>query len=62
MPFIVVCKQTHYNSLALTEEGASDVVGVSMDSLYSLEFLNTLQFNSIAKARTQSGRANPFVV
>jgi hypothetical protein len=30
------------NSLALTEEGASAVVGISMDSLYPVEFFNTL--------------------
>jgi hypothetical protein len=30
------------NSLALTEEGASAVVGISMDSLYTVEFFNTL--------------------
>jgi hypothetical protein len=29
-------------SLALTKEGASGVVGVSMDSLYPINFLNTL--------------------
>jgi hypothetical protein len=29
-------------SLALTKEGASTTAGVSMDSLYSVEFLNTL--------------------
>jgi ATP-dependent DNA helicase PIF1 len=36
------------NSLTPTEEGASVVVGVSMDSLYLVEFLNTLQFSCIA--------------
>ncbi len=30
------------NSLAPTEEGASVVVGVSIDSLYLVDFLNTL--------------------
>jgi hypothetical protein len=30
------------NSLTPTEEGASAAVGVSMDSLYPVEFLNTL--------------------
>jgi hypothetical protein len=30
------------NSLASIEEGVSAVVGISMDSLYSVEFLNTL--------------------
>ncbi len=36
------------NSLTPIEEGVSVAVGVSMDSLYPVEFLNTLQFNSIA--------------
>jgi ATP-dependent DNA helicase PIF1 len=36
------------NSLIPTEEGASVATGVSMDSLYSVEFLNTLQFSDIA--------------
>ncbi len=30
------------NSLTPTEEGASAAAGVSMDSLYSMEFINTL--------------------
>jgi len=29
-------------------EGASVVIGVSMDSLYPVEFLNTFQFSGIA--------------
>jgi len=36
------------NSLAPIEEGANVAAGVSMDSLYPVEFLNTLRFNSIA--------------
>jgi len=36
------------NSLTLTKEGASVVVGDSMDSLYPVEFLNILQFSNIA--------------
>ncbi len=36
------------NSLALIEEGASAATGVSMDSLYSVDFMNTLQFSGIA--------------
>jgi ATP-dependent DNA helicase PIF1 len=36
------------NSLTPTKEGASVVAGVSMDSLYLVEFLNTLQFSGIA--------------
>jgi ATP-dependent DNA helicase PIF1 len=35
------------NSLTPTEEGVSVVAGVSMDSLYPVEFLNTLQFSGI---------------
>ncbi len=41
------------NSLALTEEGASVATGVSMDSLYSVEFLNTLQFDDIANHKLE---------
>jgi ATP-dependent DNA helicase PIF1 len=33
--------------LAPTEEGANVVAGVSMDSLYPVEFINTLQFSGI---------------
>jgi hypothetical protein len=36
------------NSLTPTKESASVVAGVSMDSLYLVEFLNTLQFSDIA--------------
>ncbi len=36
------------NSLTPTEEGASVATGVSMDSLYPVEFLDTLQFSGIA--------------
>jgi ATP-dependent DNA helicase PIF1 len=36
------------NSLTLTKEGASVAVGESMDSLYLVEFVNTLQFSGIA--------------
>ncbi len=36
------------NSLTPIEEGASVVAKVSMDSLYPMEFLNTLQFSGIA--------------
>jgi hypothetical protein len=35
------------NSLTPTEEGASVATGVSMDSLYPVEFLDTLQFSGI---------------
>ncbi len=41
------------NSLAPTEEGAGVAAGVSMDSLYSVEFLNTLQFSSIANHKLE---------
>jgi hypothetical protein len=36
-----------------TEEGASVAVGVSMDSLYPVEFLNTLRFSGIANHELQ---------
>jgi len=36
------------NSLTPTKETASVAAGVSMDSLYLVQFLNTLQFSSIA--------------
>jgi ATP-dependent DNA helicase PIF1 len=41
------------DSLAPTEEGANVVVGVLMDSLYSVEFLNTLQFNGITNHKLE---------
>jgi hypothetical protein len=41
------------DSLALTKKGASVVVRVSMDSLYSMEFLNTLQFNDITNHKLE---------
>jgi ATP-dependent DNA helicase PIF1 len=40
------------DSLAPTE-GASATAGVSMDSLYSVEFLNTLQFGGIARHKLE---------
>jgi len=41
------------NSLTSIEEGASAAVGVSMDSLYPVEFLNTLQFSGIANHKLE---------
>jgi len=41
------------NSLVPTEEGASVVTGVSMDSLYPVEFLNILRFSGIANHELQ---------
>ncbi len=41
------------NSLAPTEEGASVAARVSMDSLYPVEFLNTLRFSGIANHELQ---------
>jgi hypothetical protein len=41
------------DSLALTEEGANVVAGISMDSLYLVEFLNTLQFNGITNHKLE---------
>jgi hypothetical protein len=40
------------NSLASTK-GASAIAGVSMDSLYPVEFLNTLQFNGMANHKLE---------
>jgi ATP-dependent DNA helicase PIF1 len=39
--------------LAPTKEGASAAVGVSMDSLYLVEFFNTLQFSGIANHKLE---------
>jgi ATP-dependent DNA helicase PIF1 len=41
------------NSLTPTEEGANIAAGVSMDSLYLVEFLNTLQFSGIANHKLE---------
>jgi hypothetical protein len=41
------------DSLAPIEEGANVVVGVSMDSLYPVDFLNTLQFSGIANHKLE---------
>jgi hypothetical protein len=41
------------NSLTPTEEGASAAAGISMDSLYPVEFLNTLQFGGIANHKLE---------
>jgi ATP-dependent DNA helicase PIF1 len=41
------------NSLTPTEKGASVAARVSMDSLYLVEFLNTLQFSGIANHELQ---------
>ncbi len=41
------------DSFALTKEGANVVAGVSMDSLYPVEFLNTLRFNDITNHKLE---------
>jgi ATP-dependent DNA helicase PIF1 len=41
------------NSLASTQEGASVAARVSMDSLYLVEFFNTLQFNGITNHKLE---------
>ncbi len=41
------------DSLVSTKEGASVVARVSMDSLYPVEFLNTLQFNGITNHKLE---------
>ncbi len=52
------------NSLTPTKEGASVAAGVSMDSLYPVEFLNTLQFNGIANHELEQVQApcNTFIL
>ncbi len=46
---------TYLNAYSLVpkEEGASAIAGVSMDSLYSMEFLNTLQFSNIVNHKLE---------
>jgi hypothetical protein len=46
---------TYLNAYSLVpkEEGASAIAGVSMDSLYSMEFLNTLQFSDIVNHKLE---------
>jgi len=39
--------------LTSTKEGASATAGVLMDSLYPVEFLNTLQFNGITNLKLE---------
>jgi len=39
--------------LALTEEGASVATRVSMDSLYPVEFMNTLQYDGITNHKLE---------
>jgi hypothetical protein len=41
------------NSLAPTKKGTSAVVGVLMDSLYPVEFLNILQFSGIVNHKLE---------
>jgi hypothetical protein len=41
------------NYLTLIEKGASVVARISMDSLYLVEFLNTLQFSGIANHKLE---------
>jgi hypothetical protein len=41
------------DSLAPIEEGASVVARISMDSLYPMDFLNTLQFSDIANHKLE---------
>jgi ATP-dependent DNA helicase PIF1 len=41
------------NSLTLIEKGVSVATRISMDSLYSVEFLNTLQFSDIANHKLE---------
>jgi ATP-dependent DNA helicase PIF1 len=48
--------------LTPTEEGANVTIGVSMDSLYPVEFLNTLQFNSIANHELELKVGEPILL
>jgi ATP-dependent DNA helicase PIF1 len=41
------------NSSTPTKEGANVATGISMDSLYPVEFLNTLQFNGITNHKLE---------
>ncbi len=50
------------NSLTPTEEGASVAARVSMDSLYLVEFLNTLRFSDIANHELQLKVGVPILV
>jgi hypothetical protein len=52
-PFEELHMYLSVDSLASIEEGASVVAGVSMDSLYLVEFLNTLQFSSTANHKLE---------
>jgi len=48
--------------LTPTKEGASVVAGVSMDSLYLVEFLNTLEFSGIANHKLELKVGVPFLL
>jgi hypothetical protein len=50
------------NSLTPIEEGASVAAGVSMDSLYPVEFLNTLRFSGIANHDLQLRMGVPILL
>jgi ATP-dependent DNA helicase PIF1 len=50
------------NSLTPTKEGASVATGVSMDSLYPVEFLNTLRFSGIANHELQLKMGMPILL
>jgi hypothetical protein len=50
------------NSLTPTEEGASAAARISMDSLYPVEFLNTLQFGGIANHKLELKMSVPILL
>jgi hypothetical protein len=50
------------NSFTPTEEGASVALGVSMDSLYLVEFPNTLQFSGIANHKLELKMGVPILL
>jgi len=49
-------------SLTLTEEGVSATAGVSIDSLYPVEFLSTLQFSGIANRKLELKMGMPILL
>ncbi len=50
------------DSLIPTKEGASVATGVSMDSLYSVEFLNILQFSGIVNHKLELKMGVPILL
>jgi ATP-dependent DNA helicase PIF1 len=61
-----LCEELHTylsaNSLTQTKEGASAAIGVSMDSLYPVEFPNALQFSGIANHKLELKMGVPILL